>query len=101
MLFGKFVPDCVRSNLRGSKFKIFLGGPQTPLVATHAYARYHHPGTIDLVSFPQLKIVYETLRIPESVRSDNGCQYSLQEFASLISRLSLRKERAWYILSHT
>ena len=22
MLFGKFVPDCVRSNLRGSKFKL-------------------------------------------------------------------------------
>ena len=26
VLFGKFVPDCVGSNLRGSKFKIFLGG---------------------------------------------------------------------------
>ena len=25
MLFGKFVPDCVRSNLRGSKFEIFSG----------------------------------------------------------------------------
>ena len=33
MIFGKFVPDCVRSNLRGSKFKIFLGGK--PLVGTH------------------------------------------------------------------
>ena len=54
MLFGKFVPDCVRSNLRGSKFKIFFGGacPQTPLVGMHAYARvnmlsrYYHPATI-------------------------------------------------------
>ena len=26
MLFGKFVPGCIRSNLRGSKFKIFWGG---------------------------------------------------------------------------
>ena len=45
VLFGNFVPDCVRSDLRGSKFKIFTGGggdmPQTPLVTTHAYACYH------------------------------------------------------------
>ena len=49
MLFEKFVPDCVRSNLGGSKFKIPRGGgkcPHTPLVATHAYARYYHPATI-------------------------------------------------------
>ena len=43
-MFGKFVPDSVRNNQRGSKFKTFLGGggvacPQTPLVGTHAYAR--------------------------------------------------------------
>ena len=33
------VPDCIRSNLRGSKVKIFLKGacPQTPLVGTHIY----------------------------------------------------------------
>ena len=36
MLFGKFVLDCVKSNLRGSKFKIFLGCmPPDPLVHTH------------------------------------------------------------------
>ena len=35
----KFVSDCVRSNLRGSKFKTFLGGhcPQTRLLNTHTY----------------------------------------------------------------
>ena len=35
-------PDCTRSNLRESKFKIFLGGggmpPDTPSIATHAEA---------------------------------------------------------------
>ena len=34
MLFRNFVPDCVRSNLRGSKFKIFLGGHAHILQAT-------------------------------------------------------------------
>ena len=40
VLSNRLVPDCVGSNLRGSKFKIFLGGacPQTPLVGTHTYA---------------------------------------------------------------
>ena len=45
VLSNNLIPDYVRSNLRGSKFKIFLGGgggggacPQTPLVGTHAYA---------------------------------------------------------------
>ena len=44
----QFVPGCVRSNLRGAKFKIFPGGvcPQTSLVATHTYTRYYHPSTI-------------------------------------------------------
>ena len=46
----KFVPDCVRSNLRGCKFKIFLGEgmPQTPLVGTHVFhtllSSCYHPG---------------------------------------------------------
>ena len=45
MVFEKFVPDCVRSNLRGSKFKNFPGGtcPQTPLVGTCVS---DHPATI-------------------------------------------------------
>ena len=30
MLLGQFVPNCVRSNLRGSKFKIYLGGMPPP-----------------------------------------------------------------------
>ena len=40
VLNNNLVPDCVRSNLRGSKFKIFLGGacPKTPLVGMHTYA---------------------------------------------------------------
>ena len=83
---NNLVPDFVRSNLRGSKFNIFLAGgggggggggrgggggggrgggvcPQTPLVGTHA--------TIILLPScsppppppppPQLKILYETL----------------------------------------
>ena len=73
MLFGKFVPDCVRSYLRGSKFKVFLGGacPQTPIVGTHTYACVSvlsHTTIILLPSCsppppppPQLKILYETL----------------------------------------
>ena len=31
-----------------------------PLVAMHAYTHYYHPATI--LSLPQLKILYETLR---------------------------------------
>ena len=31
-----FVPDCVRSNLRGSKFKIFLGGMPPDPPSRHA-----------------------------------------------------------------
>ena len=53
-MFGKFVPDSIRSNLRGSKFKIFVGWacPQAPLVGMYAFAhecafaRYFHPATI-------------------------------------------------------
>ena len=59
MLFGKFVPDFVRSNLRGCKFKIFLGehAPRPPpllgmhaYVCEHAFACYYHPATILLSS---------------------------------------------------
>ena len=39
VLNSNLAPDCVRSNLRGFKFKIFLGGmPQIPLVGTYTYA---------------------------------------------------------------
>ena len=39
VLNSNLAPDCVRSNLRGSKFKIFLGVcPQIPLVGTYTYA---------------------------------------------------------------
>ena len=68
MLFEKFVPDCIRSNLRGSKFKIFLGGacPQTSLVGTHAYLRVSVLSDTTIILLPscfspQLKILYETL----------------------------------------
>ena len=39
MLFGNFVSDCIRSNLRGCKFKNFPRGacPQTPLVDTDGF----------------------------------------------------------------
>ena len=49
---------CPRSNLRGSKFKIFPGRrdmPPDPPSTTHAYARCYHPVP------PELKILYETL----------------------------------------
>ena len=62
VLFGKFVPDCVWSNLRGSKFKIFpeRGGicPQTPLVATHVsqlLSSCYHPATILFPPSPNSK----------------------------------------------
>ena len=72
MLFGKFVPDCVRNNLRGSKLKIFLGGgacPRTLLVGTHAYVHVSmlsYTTIILLPSYfppPQLKILDETLTL--------------------------------------
>ena len=66
VLNNNLVSDCIRSNLRGSKFKIFLGGggacPQTPLVGMHAHTcmrafmRYYHPASI-LFFFSQLKIL--------------------------------------------
>ena len=45
VLNNNLVPDCVRSNLRGSKFKIFLGGTchHTPLVGTHLHVRSPPP----------------------------------------------------------
>ena len=59
MSFGKFVADCVRSNLRASKLKIFLGGGGTPPDPLVGFTRYYHPA----VSHPppQLKILFETL----------------------------------------
>ena len=69
MLVGEFVPDCVRSNLRGSKFTIFLGGvcPQTPLIGTHTYTCVSVLPHVTIILlyhcvFPlQLKILYENL----------------------------------------
>ena len=43
VLNNNLVPDCVSSNLRGSKFNIFVGGmPPDP---TKRHARYYHPAT--------------------------------------------------------
>ena len=64
MLFGKFVPDCIRSDLRRSKFKIFLGGGMPPdPPSSHAclhmlLSSCYHPVSPP----PQLKILYETLK---------------------------------------
>ena len=70
VLNNNLVPDCVRSNLRGSKFKIFLGGhaPRPPsrhthlCVCEHAFttllSSYNHP-----VSPLHLKILYETMTV--------------------------------------
>ena len=58
MCHQNFVPDCIRSDLRECKFKIFLGGG-------HAPSRHAHVSdtTIILLSSvsPHLKILYETL----------------------------------------
>ena len=59
MLFGKFVPDC---NLRGSKFKIFLGrvggmSPDPP--SRHAHVREFH--TLLSSCFLPPPPMYETL----------------------------------------
>ena len=53
MLFGKFISDCIRNNLRGSN-KIFLGGmpPDHPSRHAHlcmckrAFTCYYYPATI-------------------------------------------------------
>ena len=61
MLFGNFVPDCIRSNLRGSKLKIFLQGILPDPSSRHARLLY---ATIILLPScfpPHLKILYETL----------------------------------------
>ena len=56
MLFGKFVPDFVRSNLKGSEFN-WGGMPPDPpsrherlRVCERAFARYYHPATAAFVS---------------------------------------------------
>ena len=62
MLLGKFVPDCGRSNLRGSKFKIFPEGDgDMPPDPPSSHTCYYHPATI--LFPPQLKSLYETLRM--------------------------------------
>ena len=55
VLNSNLVPNCIRSNLRGSKFKIFLGGGG----GGGGGEGYYHPATI--LSPPQFKILYETL----------------------------------------
>ena len=34
VLNSNLIPDCIRSNLRGSKFKLFLGMPPDPPINT-------------------------------------------------------------------
>ena len=65
----KYVPDCVRSNLKGCKFKIFLGEGGGACVS-HA--------TIILLPSPQLKILYETLHLgmtTDKISSHDGVRY--------------------------
>ena len=46
VLNNNLVPDCVRSNLRGSKFKISWGSmPPEAHTLTHAWVKVHHPAT--------------------------------------------------------
>ena len=75
---NNIVPDFVRSNLRGSKLKIFMREgrcPQTPLVGTHSYvfhtllsSCYHSIALPPPRPHPQLKILYETLIMPASYK---------------------------------
>ena len=49
--YGYFVPDCTRSNLRGSKFNIFLGEHAPDPTSRHTrlgvpFTCYYHPATI-------------------------------------------------------
>ena len=72
-LNNNFVPDCIRSNLRGSKIQNFSGRggggmlPDPPSRHTHIhvcecdFAHYHHHATTPFPPTPQLKILYETL----------------------------------------
>ena len=63
VLNNNLVLDCVRSNLRGSKFKIFLGGkpPDPPgrhtclHVHERAFTHYYHPATILFPPSPNSK----------------------------------------------
>ena len=61
-MFGNFVTDCVRGNLRGMQIQNFSEGhaPNTPLVGMHVFrtllSTCYHPVS------PLLKILYETLR---------------------------------------
>ena len=49
--YGYFAPDCTRSNLRGSKFNIFLGEHAPDPTSRHTrlgvpFTCYYHPATI-------------------------------------------------------
>ena len=81
VLNNNLVPDCVRSNLKRSKFKIFSGEgggacPQTPLVGMHMFCALlspcHHPASPPPPP-PQLKILYETRALPISTDQEGEC----------------------------
>ena len=60
---ANLVPDCIRSYLRESKFKIFGGGgtpPDSPSRHTHLCACFRAL-LLSCFPTPQLKILYETL----------------------------------------
>ena len=110
VLNNNLVPDCVRSNLRGFKFKIFRGGggdiPPDPLsryaclyMGEGAKARYYDPTMILLSSCSpphKLKIMYKTLtRVPFCQRVAALLLLSNKEAAilltSVLSKLCLNK----------
>ena len=68
VLNNNLVPDFVRSNLRGSKFKIFLGGVGMPPDSPSRHTCISHATMILLPSCsqpppPQIKILLETKTI--------------------------------------
>ena len=70
VLNNNLVPDCVRSNLRGSKF-LWEHAPHTPLVGTHAYVCVEVLSHTTIILLPpcfpppppppKLKILYGTI----------------------------------------
>ena len=66
VLNNNLVPDCIRSNLRGSLFKIFLDPPSRHAnlcVREHSFASCYHPATLLVCWYVCAKIYREGLQI--------------------------------------
>ena len=86
VLNNNLVPDCIRSNLRGPKFKIFLGEHASDHPSRHAHLHVYmsvllHTTIILLPSRspppPQLKILYETLMYTQYTHYNMHCNIEI------------------------